>query len=135
MLLILRSPPGSLSPIPQGILVNSKQFIRNPLRYICKVDDNHYCIGFYCRFWIRLEYCSQVSSSKFEVHIKRIECVQRSFKWHLSYQIHKAKKLPSYRERLSYFNCGIEDCGWTIIVCSYIRLSVNPKENLFCSGW
>ncbi|CAK1604457.1 unnamed protein product [Parnassius mnemosyne] len=50
-----------------------------------------------------LKYCSQVWSPHYEVHIKRIERIQKRFFWHLSYQSNKAKLLPSYKERLAYF--------------------------------
>ena len=50
-----------------------------------------------------LEYCSQVWSPHYDVHIKRIERIQKRFMWHLSYQTQKAKELPSYEERLAYF--------------------------------
>jgi hypothetical protein len=50
-----------------------------------------------------LEYCSQVWSPQYDVHIKRIERIQKRFLWHISYQGHKAKELPSYENRLVHF--------------------------------
>lgn len=50
-----------------------------------------------------LEYCSVVWSPKYEVHIKRIERLQKRFLWHLTYTNNMGNKLKSYRERLNYF--------------------------------
>lgn len=50
-----------------------------------------------------LEYGAQVWSPHYEVHIKRLERIQKRFLWHLSYQCNKAKKLPTYQSRLEYF--------------------------------
>lgn len=50
-----------------------------------------------------LEYCSVIWSPRYEVHIKRVESVQKRFLWHLAFQHKMAKKLPSYNDRLSHY--------------------------------
>jgi hypothetical protein len=51
-----------------------------------------------------LEYCSVIWTPRYEVHIKRIESVQKRFMWYLVLQHNLVNQLPSYNERLSHFN-------------------------------
>jgi hypothetical protein len=77
-----------------------------------------------------LEYCSQVWSPHYEVHIKRIERIQKRFMWHLSYQTYKAKQLPSYEERLAYF--GLNSLTDRRILLDHMLLYKIVNGNIDC---
>lgn len=50
-----------------------------------------------------LEYCSTVWRPHYSTHILRLERIQKRFLWHLAYASGKAKRIRSYKDRLSCF--------------------------------
>lgn len=53
-----------------------------------------------------LEYCSVVWSPCYQVHINRLECVQKRFLYHVSYTDNKCLELKSYAQRLNFYRAS-----------------------------
>lgn len=96
---------------------NSKHF-RNPLSVILLYNS-------YVRS--KLEYCSTVWCPDYNVHIDRVEKVQKKLLRSLSYRFRPPRITKSYTEKLKYFHLETLSNRRTHLDLSYLHKLVNNK--------